>query len=127
MKDFQTYSLTINFRSHNDILQLANNVISIIEILYPKTIDCLKKEQSGDLGPKPTIISSKDINSILYLLQGQDDGKIEFGCYQVVLAKNHKEIPEILKHLIVLNIQECKGLEFDDVIIYNFFDDDSIP
>ncbi|CAD8060869.1 unnamed protein product [Paramecium primaurelia] len=127
MKDFQTYSLTINFRSHNDILQLANNVISIIEILYPKTIDCLKKEQSADSGPKPTIISSKDINSILYLMQGQDDGKIEFGCYQAVLAKNNKDIPDILKHLIVLNIQECKGLEFDDVIIYNFFNDDSIP
>ncbi|CAD8087088.1 unnamed protein product [Paramecium sonneborni] len=127
MKDFQTFALTINFRSHNEILQLANNVISIIEILYPKTIDCLKKEQSPNSGTIPTIISSNDINSILFLMQGQNDGKIEFGCYQVVLAKNLKEIPEILKHLIILNIQECKGLEFDDVIIYNFFDDDQIP
>jgi superfamily I DNA/RNA helicase len=35
--------LTINFRSHNNILQLANSVISIIEILFPATIDRLKK------------------------------------------------------------------------------------
>lgn len=35
--------LTVNFRSHNNILQLANSVVSSIEILFPKTIDRLKK------------------------------------------------------------------------------------
>jgi superfamily I DNA/RNA helicase len=35
--------LSINFRSHNNILQLANSVVSLIELLFPKTIDKLKK------------------------------------------------------------------------------------
>ncbi len=35
--------LTINFRSHNNILQLANSLVSALEILFPKTIDKLKK------------------------------------------------------------------------------------
>lgn len=35
--------LTVNFRSHNNILQLANSVVSVIEVLFPKTIDRLKK------------------------------------------------------------------------------------
>ena len=35
--------LTINFRSHNNILQLANSIVSSIEILFPKTIDRLNK------------------------------------------------------------------------------------
>lgn len=35
--------LTINFRSHNSILQLANSVVSSLEILFPKTIDRLRK------------------------------------------------------------------------------------
>lgn len=35
--------LTVNFRSHNNILQLANSVVSCIEILFPKTIDRMKK------------------------------------------------------------------------------------
>jgi hypothetical protein len=35
--------LTVNFRSHNNILQLANSIVSIIEVLFPKTLDRLKK------------------------------------------------------------------------------------
>jgi len=35
--------LTVNFRSHNNILQLANSIVSSIEILFPKTIDRMKK------------------------------------------------------------------------------------
>jgi superfamily I DNA/RNA helicase len=35
--------LTVNFRSHNNILQLANSVVSSLEILFPKTIDKLAK------------------------------------------------------------------------------------
>jgi superfamily I DNA/RNA helicase len=49
--------LTVNFRSHNNILQLANSVVSSIEILFPKTIDRLKKEVSDLSGPKPMILA----------------------------------------------------------------------
>lgn len=52
--------LTVNFRSHNNILQLANSVVSALEILFPKTIDRLKKEISDLHGPKPMILASGD-------------------------------------------------------------------
>lgn len=52
--------LTINFRSHNNILQLANSVVSALEILFPKTIDRMKKEVSDLLGPKPMILAEGD-------------------------------------------------------------------
>jgi superfamily I DNA/RNA helicase len=52
--------LTVNFRSHNNILQLANSIVSSLEILFPKTIDRLKKEISDLSGPKPMILSSSD-------------------------------------------------------------------
>lgn len=52
--------LSVNFRSHNNILQLANSVVSSLEILFPKTIDRLKKEVSDLKGPKPMILSSSD-------------------------------------------------------------------
>lgn len=52
--------LTVNFRSHNNILQLANSVVSSLEILFPNTIDRLKKEVSDLKGPKPMILSSSD-------------------------------------------------------------------
>jgi hypothetical protein len=35
--------LSINFRSHNAILQLSNSIVSIIEVLFPTSIDRLRK------------------------------------------------------------------------------------
>ena len=34
-----------------------------------------------------------------------------------------EDIPDILKHALILTIYEAKGLEFDDVILYDFFKD----
>lgn len=31
----------------------------------------------------------------------------------------------MLKHALILTIYEAKGLDFDDVILYNFFNDSS--
>lgn len=62
--------LTVNFRSHNNILQLANSVISIIEILFPATIDRLKKERSNLNGPKPIILADSDIELLFLVLCG---------------------------------------------------------
>jgi hypothetical protein len=50
--------LTKNFRSHSRILDLANSVVSLLELLFPKTIDKLIKETSDKDGPKPIIIES---------------------------------------------------------------------
>lgn len=30
-------------------------------------------------------------------------------------------VPDIFKNMLVLSVYEAKGLEFDDVILYNFF------
>lgn len=47
-----------NFRSHARILDLANSVVSLLELIFPKTIDKLKKESSDNDGPKPILIES---------------------------------------------------------------------
>lgn len=49
-----------NFRSHSKILDLANSVVSLLELLFPKTIDKLKKETSDSDGPKPIIINQSN-------------------------------------------------------------------
>lgn len=48
--------LAKNFRSHAKILDLANSVVSLLELLFPKTIDRLLKEKSDIDGPKPILI-----------------------------------------------------------------------
>jgi superfamily I DNA/RNA helicase len=50
--------LNQNFRSHAKILDLANSVVSLLELIFPKTIDKLKKESSDNDGPKPILIDS---------------------------------------------------------------------
>ncbi|CAD8075657.1 unnamed protein product [Paramecium sonneborni] len=135
--DLKIHQLTINFRSHNNILQLANSLVSLLEIFFPNTIDKLKKERSNISGPKPILVNG-DKEALFYLLSGETTNQkqqvgerlpIEFGCNQVVLVKDQeskKNIPSILQHALVLTIYEAKGLEFDDVILFNFFQDHQI-
>lgn len=46
--------LTMNFRTHNQILALANSIVSLIETLFPQTIDKMLKETSQVDGPIAT-------------------------------------------------------------------------
>lgn len=53
-----------------------------------------------------------------------------FHCNQVIIVREEKDkelIPKFLKKKegTVITIEECKGMEYDDVIIYNFFSPDS--
>ena len=48
---------------------------------------------------------------------------------QAILVVNdaaRDALPEELKFAIVLTIFESKGLEFDDVLLYNFFKDSQV-
>lgn len=54
---------------------------------------------------------------------------IEFGAHQAILVVNDEakeHLPEELSTAVVLTIYESKGLEFDDVLIYNFFKDSQV-
>ena len=54
---------------------------------------------------------------------------IEFGAHQVILVASNEareSLPEELSHALVLTIYEAKGLEFDDVLVYNFFKDSQV-
>lgn len=48
--------LTVNFRSHHFILQLANTIVSSLEELFPGSITKINKEKSDLLGPKPFLL-----------------------------------------------------------------------
>ena len=60
--------LVKNFRSHSKILDLANSVVSLLELLFPKTIDKMIKESSDIIGPKPILIDSIQDKSVLFKL-----------------------------------------------------------
>ena len=65
------------------------------------------------------------------ILQGnqRQSSRIEFGAHQVVLVVSNEAreaMPDELKQGLVMTIYEAKGLEFDDVLIYNFFKDSQV-
>ena len=93
--------LTKNFRSHCRILDCANSVVSLLELLFPKTIDKLLKETSDIDGPKPIIIEQTkkpQLESLLnnYLIWGgkysngaaNQSNEVAFGCDRVVIVRD---------------------------------------
>jgi len=126
--------LTKNFRSHSRILDLANSVVSLLELLFPKTIDRLLKETSDADGPKPIFIdlaSEEQLKAVLFgrtlhnLTEGAQENP-QFGCNQVVIVRDQESkarVPSFLQNMLCLTVYEAKGLEFEDVILFNFFED----
>ena len=117
--------------------------MSLLELLFPKTIDKLLKETSSIDGPKPIIIDHtkhKQLEILLknYLIWGgrydnftiNPSSQVSFGCDRVVIVRDQDgkaNVPAFLKNVLCLTVYEAKGLEFDEVILYNFFSDTKCP
>ncbi|KAM6282974.1 TPR and ankyrin repeat-containing protein 1 [Porphyrio hochstetteri] len=127
-KPKRIYQLYQNYRSHSGILCLAAGVVDLLQHYFPESFDRLPKDCGLFDGPKPTVLESCSISDLAILLKGnkRKTQPIEFGAHQVVLVANEtakEKIPEELSLALVLTIYEAKGLEFDDVLLYNFFTD----
>ncbi|NXE98771.1 TRNK1 protein, partial [Menura novaehollandiae] len=127
-KPKRIYQLYQNYRSHSGILRLASGVVDLLQHYFPESFDRLPQDIGLFDGPKPTVLESCSVSDLAILLRGnkRKTQPIEFGAHQVVLVANEtakEKIPEELSLALVLTIYEAKGLEFDDVLLYNFFTD----
>ncbi|NXI89977.1 TRNK1 protein, partial [Psophia crepitans] len=127
-KPKRIYQLYQNYRSHSGILRLAAGVVDLLQHYFPESFDRLPKDCGLFDGPKPTVLESCSVSDLAILLRGnkRKTQPIEFGAHQVVLVANEtakEKIPEELSLALVLTVYEAKGLEFDDVLLYNFFTD----
>ena len=125
------YQLTHNYRSHKGILNLAASVIDILGHFFPESFDQLDRDVGLFDGPRPVILETSNFGDLAVLLRGtrRKTSVIEFGAHQVVLVANEESkenLPEELSYALVLSIYEAKGLEFDDVLLYNFFKDSQV-
>ncbi|XP_035671428.1 TPR and ankyrin repeat-containing protein 1-like [Branchiostoma floridae] len=122
------YHLTHNYRSHCGILDLAAGVIKLLERFFPYSFDHLPKDRGIMEGPRPLLLQGCSQKDLVTLLQGnrRATSTIEFGAHQVVLVANSgakEDMPDVFRGSLVLTIYESKGLEFDDVLLYNIFKD----
>ncbi|KAL0377148.1 UNVERIFIED_CONTAM: TPR and ankyrin repeat-containing protein 1 [Sesamum calycinum] len=123
------FSLSQNFRTHTGVLRLAQSVIDLICHFFPQSIDVLAPETSLIYGESPVVFEpGNDENSIVTIFghSGNAGGKwVGFGADQVILVRDDSARKEISNYIgdqaLVLTIVECKGLEFQDVLLYNFF------
>ena len=127
----RVHELLINFRSHSGILRLATSVIELLKEYFPSSFDRLPEDRGMFPGPLPVFIQSCHVTDLALLLRSNKRASscIEFGAHQVIIVQNEeakKSLPDVLKGAVVLTVFESKGLEFDDVLLYNFFTDSSV-
>ena len=125
------HDLIQNFRSHSGILQLAASVIDLLMSFFRSSLDKLPSDQGMFPGPKPVLLLSCSYSDLALLLRGnrREASAIEFGARQAIIVQSEdakKNLPDELKAGIVLTVFESKGLEFDDVLLYNFFADSKV-
>ncbi|XP_061422296.1 TPR and ankyrin repeat-containing protein 1 isoform X4 [Lethenteron reissneri] len=127
-KPKRLYELCQNYRSHSGILEFASSIVDLLQHFFPESLDWLPRDQGLFPGPRPILLDSCSSEDLAILLRGHQRRAqpIEFGAHQVILVCNEKakeHLPEELSLGLVLTIYEAKGLEFDDVLLYNFFSD----
>ncbi|XP_060067394.1 TPR and ankyrin repeat-containing protein 1-like [Ylistrum balloti] len=124
----RVHQLTHNYRSHAGILFLASSILDLMVRFFPESFDRLQKDQGLFNGPQPVLLESCSFSDLAMLLRGsrRKTSHIEFGAHQAILVVDEAardNIPEELQLGLILTIYEAKGLEFDDILLYNFFKD----
>ncbi|KAK8583040.1 hypothetical protein V6N13_069804 [Hibiscus sabdariffa] len=125
----KSFHLSQNFRTHDGVLRLAQSVIDLLYHFFPSFVDSLCPETSLIYGEAPIWLDSDSgDNAVAKIFTNSDKPEghmVGFGAEQVILVRDDPAKNEILKYVgkqaLVLTIVECKGLEFQDVLLYNFF------
>ncbi|XWS64003.1 hypothetical protein CRYUN_Cryun06bG0149500 [Craigia yunnanensis] len=125
----KSFLLSQNFRTHDGVLRLAQSVIDLLYRFFPSYVDILRPETSLIYGEAPIWLESKnEENAVATIFRNNGNvggHMVGFGAEQVILVRDDSAKNEIFKYVgkqaLVLTIVECKGLEFQDVLLYNFF------
>ncbi|KAJ1399973.1 UvrD-like helicase, ATP-binding domain [Sesbania bispinosa] len=125
----EIFLLNQNFRTHAGVLKLSQSTIELVFRFFPHSVDVLKPETSLIYGEAPVVLECGNRKNAIVTIFGNSGhvgGKIVgFGAEQVILVRDDLARKEILdyvgKQALVLTVLECKGLEFQDVLLYNFF------
>ncbi|KAI3900086.1 hypothetical protein MKW98_000986, partial [Papaver atlanticum] len=126
---YDYFQLSQNFRTHAGILKLSQSIIELLYHFFPLSIDSLRPENSLFYGEAPVLLESVNDENAIVTIFGNSGSTgsslIGFGAEQVILVRDDsvkKEVSDqIGNQALVLTLVECKGLEFQDVLLYNFF------
>ncbi|THG96062.1 hypothetical protein EW026_g5704 [Hermanssonia centrifuga] len=114
------------------IVSCAHSVVQLITRFWPHAIDTLAEEKGIIDGFKPVFLSSWDQDTVQYeqFLFGSSGTQLEFGAQQCILVRDDIAREKLRAQVgdigLVLTLYESKGLEFNDVLLYNFFEDSTV-
>ncbi|CUS07544.1 unnamed protein product [Tuber aestivum] len=122
-----------NFRSHKQILRVASLLMDLLYRGFPELVDELPPEVGDIPGPEPTLYIGNNITDVLKLLEKMEkpresdtrSGKFhEYGEARVILVRDEETRDKLRTELgrssLVLTILQSKGMEFEDVFLYDF-------
>ncbi|KAF9493953.1 hypothetical protein BDN71DRAFT_1027051 [Pleurotus eryngii] len=127
-----SFQLAVNYRSHGGIVNCAHSVVQLIMRFWPDAIDALQPEHGVIDGPKPVFFNGWDRDTMRYeqFLFGASGQSIEFGAQQCILVRDENAKLRLREQVgdigIIMTIYESKGLEFNDVLLYDFFEDSTV-
>ncbi|KDR68695.1 hypothetical protein GALMADRAFT_146049 [Galerina marginata CBS 339.88] len=133
-KQPKMFHLAVNYRSHAGIVNCAHSVIELIQEYWPNTIDILAPERGIANGAVPIFyqdIYPEFIRGRHFLSRDTNSReRIELGADQCIIVRNdaakERLEDEMGKIGLILTIYDSKGLEFNDVFLYNFFHDSTV-
>lgn len=121
----QMFTLDRNYRSHQGILSLASTVMDLLWRSFPDTVDKLEPEVGTLIGPAPILFQACDASILTQCRrEGSPDNELLFGAEQVIITRDENgkaDLVQMIGHTaLILTILQAKGMEFDDVILWNF-------
>ncbi|KAA1475419.1 hypothetical protein DENSPDRAFT_842194 [Dentipellis sp. KUC8613] len=124
-----TFQLLTNYRSHGGIVNCAHSIIELLQF-WPSAIDVLERERGIVDGKKPLFVNILDTSQLTNFFTSNTDAPIELGHEQCILVRDNAALKKLEAEAgnigVVLTLYESKGLEFDDVILWNFFEDSTV-
>ncbi|KAG8763338.1 hypothetical protein FRC11_004565, partial [Ceratobasidium sp. 423] len=132
---FSTFELTVNHRSHAGIVRYGASLIQLLYTLFPNSIDVMQPESTKMPGLPPLLFVSPENDEALFVHYLLDQKLIEqtapFGAQQAIIVRSEETAQSLTQRLqsrcTVITLLETKGLEFDDILLYNFFEESEAP
>ena len=105
----------LNFRSHCSILNVAAAVLSCLFEVFQDSAKQLKENRGLFQGPRPGVFHKVEIERLKELVKRREG---------IVVLTHDNDVPRwkrTLDYPLVYGIREAKGLEFQEVILVDFF------
>jgi len=118
------FDLSTSYNTSHKILELADSLAEMTQAIFPDFTKPLHYNHGIQGGPIPVIFTCEkgDLRRTL----GSASQGIQFGSHQVVLIRSEatrKKLPHIFQNAVVLTINQARDMEFEDVLLYDFFSD----